>query len=99
MRKRNTGCRHREKYHILTSLLGISLERIKEGTELGRKQRIYGSRIAVPDELVVAIVEERLKNRIAEMDFARWISRTVEQANHWIKCLLRGCCIGQRYQY
>ncbi len=79
-----------KKYHIPHISTGdIFRKNIKEGTELGKKAKEYMDQgLLVPDELVVAIVEERLKEPDCRDGFLLdGFPRTVEQAKSLDKVL------------
>lgn len=72
-----------EKYHIPHISTGdIFRKNIKEGTELGKKAKEYMDQgLLVPDELVVAIVEDRLQQADCKNGFLLdGFPRTVNQA-------------------
>ena len=79
-----------EKYRIPHISTGdIFRKNIQEGTELGKKAKEYMDQgLLVPDELVVAIVEERLKEADCKDGFLLdGFPRTVEQAEALDKVL------------
>ncbi|MFZ5966772.1 MAG: adenylate kinase [Bacillota bacterium] len=72
-----------ERYHIPHISTGdIFRKNIKEGTELGKKAKEYMDKgLLVPDELVVAIVEDRLSQQDCQEGFLLdGFPRTVNQA-------------------
>ncbi|WIF95572.1 adenylate kinase [Caminicella sporogenes] len=79
-----------EKYNIPHISTGdIFRKNIKEGTELGKKAKEYMDKgLLVPDELVVAIVEDRLKEDDCKNGFLLdGFPRTVNQAKSLDKVL------------
>jgi len=79
-----------EKYSIPHISTGdIFRKNIKEGTELGKKAKEYMDKgLLVPDELVVAIVEDRLKEDDCQKGFLLdGFPRTVNQAEALDKVL------------
>ncbi|ABW18075.1 adenylate kinase [Alkaliphilus oremlandii] len=80
-----------EKYHIPHISTGdIFRYNIKQGTELGKKAKSYMDQgLLVPDEVVVEIVEDRLKKEDCENGFLLdGFPRTVVQAEALDKALV-----------
>jgi adenylate kinase len=81
-----------EKFHIPHISTGdIFRKNIKEGTELGNKAKEYMDQgLLVPDELVVAIVEDRLQQDDCKNGFLLdGFPRTVKQAEELDKVLVK----------